>query len=228
MSETPARLRAVLFDIDGTLVDSNYLHVDAWMRGFAEAGETLQAAMVHEGIGLDSAKLLERLFGDRADSEGVARAKELHSTYYSDSAERLRRFEGVHELFRAVRERGMKVVLASSAPQEELDILLRVLDADELIDETTNSSDVETAKPEPDLIAVALEKAGVTADEAVMVGDTRWDVEAARRAGVDTVAVLTGGRGRGELLESGAVEVYRDVADLLGHLDASTIGLRSR
>jgi HAD superfamily hydrolase (TIGR01509 family) len=228
MTETPTRLRAVLFDIDGTLVDSNYLHVDAWMRGLEAAGEKAHAARVHEGIGLDSAKLLERLFGDRAESDSVGRAKELHSEFYSSSADRLRRFDGVLELFRAVKDRGLQVVLASSAPQEELDILLGVLDAGDLIDETTNSSDVETAKPEPDLIAVALSKAGVSADEAVMVGDTRWDVEAARRAGVDTIAVLTGGRGMSELREAGAVAVYEDVADLLRQLDASPIGQRTR
>ncbi|MCX6501078.1 MAG: HAD family hydrolase [Microbacterium sp.] len=226
MSET-SRVKAVLFDIDGTLVDSNYLHVDAWMRGIAEAGETAQAARVHEGIGLDSAKLLERLFGERADSDAVARAKDLHGEYYTASADRLRRFADVHELFTALRERGVAVVLASSAPQEELDILLRVLDADDLIDDATSSSDVDTAKPEPDLIAVALSKAGVEAGEALMVGDTRWDVEAARRAGVDTVAVLTGGRGEHELRDAGAVAVYADIADLLEHLEEA-LGARER
>ena len=225
MSETPP-LKAVLFDIDGTLVDSNYLHVDAWTRGITEAGESAHAADVHEGIGLDSGKLLERLFRERADSDAVRRAKELHSEHYAGSAERLRRFDGVHELFRAVRERGLKVVLASSAPQEELDTLLEVLDAGELIDETTNSDDVETAKPEPDLITVALQKAGVAAGEALMVGDTRWDVEAARKAGVDTIAVLTGGRGERELADSGAIAVYADVAELLRRLDESPVGAR--
>ncbi|BDI22581.1 HAD family hydrolase [Herbiconiux sp. L3-i23] len=226
MSE--AKLQAVLFDIDGTLVDSNYLHVDAWMRAFAAVERYPDAAFVHEAIGLDSAKLLERLLGEEGETEVADRAKELHGEYYEASAERLRRFDGVRELFAAVRDRGFKVVLASSAPQEELDILLKVLEADDLIDAATTSSDVETAKPEPDVIGVALEKAGVEPDEAIMVGDTRWDIEAARRAGVDTIAVLTGGRGKTELVEAGAVAVHTDVAELFEELDRSPIGRRSQ
>lgn len=110
-------------------------------------------------------------------------ARELHSGFYRESSQRLRRFRGVSELLTAIRERGLRIVLASSAPQEELDILLKVLDVDDLIDETTTSSDVETAKPEPDVIETALARACVDASEAIMVGDARWDVEAAARAG---------------------------------------------
>lgn len=139
----------------------------------------------------------------------------------------MHRLRGVRELLAAIRERGLRIVLASSAPQEELDILLKVLDIDDLIDETTTSSDVETAKPEPDVIETALERAGVDASEAVMVGDARWDVEAAARAGVDTIGVLTGGRSETELRDAGAVAVFRDLTDLREHLDESPIGLRA-
>jgi len=225
MTSTP--LTVVLFDIDGTLVDSNYLHVEAWDRAFVEVSQPQQVGRIHESIGLDSSKLLDRLLGDEADELGD-RAKELHSENYEALADRLRRFDGVRELLAALRERGLRVVLASSAPQEELDILLKVIDADDLIDGATSSSDVETAKPEPDVIAAALEKAGATADEAIMIGDTRWDVESARNAGVDTIGVLTGGRGRSELIESGAVAVYADVAEILADLDASPLGQRSQ
>lgn len=224
MSSSP--LRAVLFDIDGTLVDSNYLHIDAWARAFDEVDEAPPASEIHAAMGLDSGKLLERLLGDAADSLGD-KAKELHSGFYQESTQRLHRLRGVRELLAAIRERGLRIVLASSAPQEELDILLKVLDIDDLIDETTTSSDVETAKPEPDVIETALERAGVDASEAVMVGDARWDVEAAARAGVDTIGLLTGGRSETELRDAGAVAVFRDLTDLREHLAESPIGLRA-
>ncbi len=133
----------------------------------------------------------------------------------------------MRELLTAIRKRGLRIVLASSAPQQELDILLKILDVDDLIDETTTSSDVETAKPEPDVIETALERPGGDASEAIMVGDARWDVEAAARAGVDTIGVLTGGRSETELRGAGAVAVYRDLTDLRERLDASSIGVRA-
>ncbi|WP_207454988.1 HAD family hydrolase [Herbiconiux sp. SYSU D00978] len=224
---TDRQLSVVLFDIDGTLVDSNYLHVDAWHQAFADLGVHVQAAHVHAAIGLDSTKLLERLLQERAEELGD-RAKELHSEYYEKHANRLHRFDKVTELFTALRERGLRVVLASSAPQEELELLLKAIDADELIEAATSSSDVETAKPEPDVIQAALQKVGADAAEAIMVGDARWDVEAARNAGVDTIGVLTGGRGVGELTDAGALAVYADPADLLEHLDESPIAERLR
>lgn len=224
---TDTALRAVLLDIDGTLVDSNYLHVDAWSRAFAEVDRHPDVALIHEGIGLDSSKLLESLLGDEAEGDVADRAKQLHKKYYEAYADRLRRFDGVHELFRALRERGLKVVLASSAPREEFEILQKILDAEDLIDEATTSDDVETAKPEPDVVGVALEKAGVSPDEAIMIGDTKWDVEAARRAGVDTIAVISGGRTKSELTEAGAVAVYRNVAELVEQIERSPIGERS-
>ncbi len=177
-------------------------------------------------MGLDSGKLLERLLGDAAGRLGDE-TKELHSGFYRESSQRLRRFRRVSELLTAIRERGLRIVLASSAPQEELDILLKVLDVDDLIDETTTSSDVETAKPEPDVIETALERACVDASEAIMVGDARWDVEPAARAGVDTIGVLTGGRSETELREAGAVAIYRDLTDLRERLDESPIGVRA-
>lgn len=224
---TDRQLSVVLLDIDGTLVDSNYLHVDAWHQAFADLGVHVQAAHVHEAIGLDSTKLLERLLGDRAE-ELADRAKQLHSEYYEKHANRLHRFDKVPELLAALRKRGLRVVLSSSAPKEELDLLLEAIDSPDLIDAATSSSDVETAKPEPDVIQAALDKVGADASEAIMVGDARWDIEAARNAGVDTISVLTGGRGVGELTDAGALAVYVDAADLLEHLDESPIGERLR
>ncbi|WP_378148117.1 HAD family hydrolase [Cnuibacter sp. UC19_7] len=206
--------RAVLFDIDGTLIDSNYLHVESFMQAFEEVGVEMSAWRVHRAIGLDSSRLLEELLGERAQEIGD-QVKEGHSRLYRELWPRLRRFDGARELLETLHERGIRVVLATSAPEDELEELLRVLDCDDVIHATTNGDDVETAKPEPDILGVALERAGVTADEALMVGDARWDAVAAGRAGIRMVGVRSGGISEGELRDAGALEVHDDVAALL-------------
>jgi HAD superfamily hydrolase (TIGR01509 family) len=200
-------IEAVLFDIDGTLVDSNYLHIDAWDRAFADAGAPVELWRIHRAIGMDSSKLLEALLEN--DPDGVSdRAKELHSEYYKADAGRLRPFDGAAELVRALAARGVRVVLATSAPEDELEILLTVLGLSEDEVATTSSSDVGTAKPEPGIIQAALEKAGVGPERAVMIGDSRWDVIAAKRAGVPTIGVRSGGIAAEELTGAGAIEVH--------------------
>jgi HAD superfamily hydrolase (TIGR01509 family) len=213
---------AVLFDIDGTLVDTNYLHVDAWLRACADVGHPVDAWRVHRAIGMDSAKLLENLLGDDAERLGDA-AKERHTVHYAADRERMRRFAGSQELLRALAERGLQVVLATSAPQEEFDMIIEVLDPGDSVSEATTSEDVGTAKPAPDVVQVALEKAGVSAEDAVMVGDAAWDAESCVRAGVRCIGVLSGGYGASELRDAGAVKVYDDVAALLAALDESPI-----
>jgi len=212
--------RAVLFDIDGTLIDSNYLHVESWSRAFDDIGAPVDAWRVHRGIGLDSAKLLEELLGDRVHELGDA-AKERHSARYAPLVPRLRRFSGARELIQRLSGSGVRVVLATSAPPEEFRVLSDCLDADSWLYAATTADDVETAKPEPDIIATALERAGVTAGSAVMIGDTRWDAIAARRAGVRSVGVLSGGVGSGELREAGASLVFDDVAAILTAVDSA-------
>lgn len=216
---------AVLFDIDGTLVDSNYLHVDAWDRAFADAGRPVDAWRLHRSMGMDSGKLLAGLLDgqDEVDRFGE-RAKDLHSEYYLAGASRLRVIEGARELLTELAGRGIAIVLATSAPENELKILRELLDVDAAIFAATSSGDVETAKPEPDIVEVALERAGVPASRAVMVGDAVWDIEAAARAGVECIGVRSGGFGDQELRDAGSVAVYDDVADLLAHLDDSPIG----
>lgn len=221
MSDTPTT--AVLFDIDGTLADSNYAHIDAWWRAFRAAGESVDAWRIHRAIGMDSSKLLESLLPD-ASEETRDTAKQFHTAFYSEHMPQLRLLPGARDLLEAVAGRGHAVVLATSAPQNELDRLLELLDAEEWIAAVTSSEDVEQAKPDPGIIEVALQKAGVDADHAVMVGDAMWDVESAERVGVTCIGVMTGGIGGDELRGAGAAAVYDDAAALLEDLDGSPIG----
>ncbi|WP_431234524.1 HAD family hydrolase [Mycolicibacterium psychrotolerans] len=213
---------AVLFDIDGTLVDSNYLHVHAWQQAFHEVGLPVQAWHVHRSIGMDGSTLVEEL-SDGADDDVQKRLKDFHTRYYEASADLLTALPGARELLQRVADLGLQVVLATSAPENELAMLRKTLDCDELVSAITSSEDVEEAKPRPDIVNVALEKAGVSAQQAVFIGDTVWDVEASARAGVPCIAVLSGGVGRGELEKAGAAAIFDDAQELLDKLDGSPI-----
>jgi HAD superfamily hydrolase (TIGR01509 family) len=220
---TPADPRpAVLFDIDGTLVDSNYLHVHAWYRAFQEVGLGVEAWRIHRSIGMDGSTLLATL-AENADDDTRSRLKDLHSRYYRETAPLLRRLPGARELLVAVDKLGLQIVLATSAPEDELSLLREVLGSDDLVSAVTSSNDVDTAKPQPDIVHVALDRAGVDAGQAVFVGDTVWDVEACERAGVPTIAVLSGGVSRGELEKAGAQAVFENPRDLCDHLDGTAI-----
>lgn len=210
--------KAILFDIDGTLVDSNYLHVEAWSHAFQSVGLEVAQWEVHRHIGMDSNQLLETLVPD-ATPEQLAQAKTLNSSYYADLMPRLRLLPGARALLADLANQGFTVVLATSAPEDELEVLRQVLGADEHLAVVTSAGDVDVAKPAPDLIEVALERAGVEASEAIMVGDAVWDMIAATRANVRAVGVLTGGFSAAELQDAGAASVFRDVAELSEQLD---------
>lgn len=212
----------MLFDIDGTLVDSNYVHIAAWSRALSDLGQPVDSWRIHRAIGMDSAKLLEALLGDRA-TEFRDRAKELHHRYFLQAAGDLRPFSGATELLRSLAQRGLSLVLATSAPEDELRILQDVLAVDDVQVRSTSASDVAAAKPEPDIVRAALAKAGAAASAAMMVGDSVWDIEAAARAGVRCVGLLAGGTGATELRDAGAVAVYDDAADLLANLRSSPL-----
>lgn len=215
---TADRPRAVLFDVDGTLVDSNYLHVEAWHHAFGQLGVSADAWRIHRAIGEDSARLITAIAGER-DETWVERAKRLHSDFYRDLAPRLRPFDGSRELLAALADRGIRVVLATSAPRDELELLLEAIDAGDAIHATTSADDVETAKPDPAIIAVALERAGVEPPHAVFVGDSTWDMIAAGRAGVRAYGLRSGGTSSVELTDAGARAVFDDPGDLLANLD---------
>lgn len=212
---------AVLLDIDGTLVDSNFLHVHAWIQAFADAGHPVDAWRVHRRIGMGSGRLIAELLGDDADRLGDA-VKHGHTDRYAELTDRLRAFDGARELVRALADRGAAVVLSTSAAPEEVERLRAVLDVDDVV-QLTGAEDVDEAKPEPDLVQAALDLAGVPAGRAVFVGDSVWDVQAAARAGVTCVGVLSGGTSEAELREAGAVHVAEDAASLLRDLDAGPL-----
>lgn len=213
---------AVLFDIDGTLVDSNYLHVHAWCRAFRETGIVVESWRIHRAIGMDGSQLVKSLSGG-ADEIARQRASQLHSRYYAELSPLLSLLPGARELLDGVAARGMQVVLATSAPEDELARLRSLLDSEDLISAVTSSEDVDTAKPEPDIVAVALDRAGVPASRAVFVGDSVWDAQAAARAGVISIGVRSGGVSGQELCSAGATLVFDNPYDLCEHIDVSAI-----
>src|SRR4051794_7983394 len=210
-----ASLTAVLFDVDGTLVDSNYLHAVSWWEAFAQAGHDVPMASIHRSIGKGSDQLLDALLPGDRDRDADEGIRTAHSALYSTYWSRLRPFAGAAALLRACRQRGLRVVLASSADEREFAVLREALDAEDAIDDATSSGDVDRTKPAPDLVEVALDKAGVGAEQAVFVGDTVWDVEACQKAGVGCIGLLSGGISRAELLDAGAVQVFENPTDLL-------------
>ncbi|GAA1979675.1 HAD family hydrolase [Isoptericola halotolerans] len=217
---------AVLLDVDGTLVDSNYMQVDAWVHAFRDVGIEIDAWRVHRTLGMAGPQLVTRvaeLSGAELSDETAEQVKEHHSRHAAESAHLLRAFDGARELVRTISERGARPVLATSASPEMLERLREVLDVDDLLHAVTSAQDVEESKPEPELVQVALEAAGVEASQAVFLGDSVWDAVAAERAGVPCVGVLSGGVGAHELTEAGAVETYTDVAELLADLDGSAL-----
>ena len=173
---------AVLFDVDGTLVASNYLHVVAWQRAFDAEDIAVAGWRIHRGIGMDGSRLV-RTLSDDAPSDVQDRLSDGHSRYYRETVPLLAPLPGARALLRRVADLGLQVVLASSAPEDELETLRKVLDCDDVISKTTSSRDVDTAKPEPGIVQVALDRAGVDAEHAVFVGDAVWDAQAAAGAG---------------------------------------------
>ena len=209
--------RAALLDVDGTLIDSNYHHALAWYRAFRQHGIVLPVWRLHRHVGMGGDQFVPALVGEDVDEEKGDDIRAARGAADAQLIGEVEPLEGARDLIVDLKERGFTTLLASSSPQDELDRYLDLLDARELADGWTTDDDVEATKPEPDLVRAALEKAG--ADDAVMIGDTPWDVEAARKAGVETVTVITGGFSAQELEEAGAVAVYDSVEELRLHLD---------
>ena len=213
---------AVLFDVDGTLVDSNYLHVHAWQRAFSQMGFDVEAWRIHRSIGMDGSILVESLTGEQP-GDVADRLMHAHAQFYRETVEMLRALPGAKALLDEVAALGLQVVLATSSPKGELSILREVLGRDDILSAVTSSADVGTAKPQPDIVEVALQRAGVTADCAVFVGDTIWDIRAASRAGVSCLCVRSGGIARQELEAEGAAAVFDNPHQLLQEIPSTPI-----
>ncbi len=211
----------VLFDVDGTLLDTNYLQVLAWAQAMRDTGHPdVSMSALHRAIGIGSEELVEHVTGGQDQA-----AVDVKSERYAPLREQVVAFPRAADLLVACRERGLRVVIATSGEPEDLDWMLPAIGVDDdVIAGATTSGDVEGAKPRPDLLQVAVEQNGLDPERTVVVGDTVWDVEAARRAGLPCVALLCGGIGRGELEEAGADAVYDDPAALLDGLADSPIG----
>ena len=206
-------IKAVVLDVDGTLMDSNYLHVEAWARALDEVGRRAARVEIHPKIGKSSSLLISEFVDDEETTNKVS---ELHSEYYSELQKYAHPLPGAKELIDSLYKQDYQVWLATSAGPEELEASLQTLEAKDKLAGVVSSGDVEESKPAPDIFGLALEQAGVEAQEAVAVGDTIWDVESARAAGLRVVAVLTGGAfSKEDLKEAGAIGVYDDCAELL-------------
>ena len=213
---------AAILDIDGTLVDSNYQHALAWYRAFRLHGVTIPVWRCHRAIGMGGDQLVSHLAGDGFDREEGDTVRTEEHALFQQLIHEVQPFEGARGLIEDLKERGCKVVLASSAKAADLAHFMDLLDARELADGWTDSSSVERTKPEPDLIAAALEIVG--GGPGVMIGDSTWDVEAAKRLKVPTLCVRTGGFGADELLDAGADAVFDSLTQLRERLDDTPFG----
>jgi HAD superfamily hydrolase (TIGR01509 family) len=212
-----------ILDIDGTLVDTNYQHALAWYRAFRSCGITLQVWRIHRHIGMGGDQLVRALTDAQVDRELGDEIRASEAAYYGEMIDEVAPIEGSRELIVELERRGHAVVLASSAKREEVEHHLDLLDARSLAHAWTSAEDVSETKPEPELIVRALEKVGAPADEAVMVGDSPWDTQAASRAQVPTLAVMSGGFAREELIDAGAEAVFESVAQLRLELDSTRL-----
>jgi phosphoglycolate phosphatase-like HAD superfamily hydrolase len=202
----------VIFDIDGTLIDTNYQHALAWYLAFRQHDVQLPVWQLHRHIGMGGDQLVVAVAGQDVEEEIGDDVRTAHDVIYMTMIQSVSVFDGARELLEDLKGDGFRVVLASSAKQREVDHYLDLIDGRELADDWTTSDDVEQTKPEPDLVVAAKEKLGT--GDAVMVGDTPWDVKAAARSDVPTIAVLTGGFSEAELREAGAVAVYQSIGEL--------------
>jgi HAD superfamily hydrolase (TIGR01509 family) len=213
----------VLFDVDGTLVDTTYIHAVCWGEALREANRIVPMSVVHHAIGMGTDEMLEHLLGPDRERGADRRIADRHLELFQQYWGRLSPLPGAAELLRACAKDGLAVVLASSASERELARLRAALDADDAVTAATSADDAGSGKPDPDIVRSALAESGVEAAHAVFVGDAVWDAAAAGRASISFVGLTCGGTSETDLYEAGAVEVWRDPAHLLVHLDSSVI-----
>lgn len=210
-----------IFDIDGTLVDTNYQHALAWYRAFRQEEIVIPIWRIHRAIGIGSDRVVEILAGEEVESRLGDKLIDAQGDFYDEMIAEVEPMEGAHELLRDLKAAGHAIILASSAKAEEADHYIDLLEAGDYVDGYTTSEDVEQSKPEPDIVKAALAKADQS--DGVMVGDSTWDCQAASRAGLPCIGVLTGGFSEQELSEAGATVVFDSVAHLHDHLGTHTL-----
>jgi HAD superfamily hydrolase (TIGR01509 family) len=216
--------RGVLFDVDGTLIDSSYIHTVAWWGAFRQYGHDVPMASIHQLVGMGGARLVDNLLPsgrDRGEDEDIMAS---HGALYASHWPSLRALDGAKELLGRCHAGGLAVALASSARDRDLQVMRSVLDADPFIDAATSANDAEESKPAPDILVAALAATGLDAANVVYVGDAVWDMKAAAALGIPSIGVTCGGIQAGQLRDAGAVEVYQGPRDLLENLGSSAIG----
>jgi HAD superfamily hydrolase (TIGR01509 family) len=214
---------AAILDVDGTLVDTNYQHALSWHRAFVQHDIFVPVWRVHRAIGMGGDQLIPALAGQEVEDEHGDDIRAAEKALYMDGIGLVQVLPGARDFVLWLAERGHAAILSSSAKEEELEVYLELLDVGGTIAGHTTSADVEATKPEPDVIEAALEKLG-RPEAAVMIGDSVFDVEAAKRAGLPTLALLTGGFGADELREAGAAGVFTDLAELRGRVAETPLG----
>jgi len=212
---------AAILDVDGTLVDNNYQHAIAWHRALRQVDILIPVWKVHRAVGIGGDKIVAELAGEDAEASHGDEAREHESEIFDSMIDEVEGVEGATELVHELKDRGAKVVLASSGSADDIERFIDQLELKDVVDAWTTSDDVDASKPEPDLVHVALDKIG--GGPAVMVGDTNWDVAAAQAAGLETIGVLSGGFPEAVLREAGAVAVYESVDELRRELDSSPL-----
>lgn len=212
---------AAILDVDGTLVDNNYQHAIAWHRALRRVDILIPVWKVHRAVGIGGDKIVAELAGEDAEAKHGDEAREHESEIFDSMIDEVEGVEGATEFVRELKDRGAKVVLASSGSADDIERFINQLELKDVVDAWTTSDDVDASKPEPDLVHVALDKIG--GGPAVMVGDTNWDVAAAQAAGLETIGVLSGGFPEAVLREAGAVAVYESVDELRRELDSSPL-----
>jgi HAD superfamily hydrolase (TIGR01549 family) len=210
-----------VLDVDGTLVDTNYHHAIAWYRAFRQHELTLPVWRIHRHIGMGGDQLVAALAGQRVEDRQGDSIRASETALYADLIGEVQPFADARRLMELLDGRGHRLVLASSGKRDEVDHYLDLLEVRGLIEAWTTSADVEQTKPDPDLVVTAIGKVG--GGDAVMVGDSTFDCQAAARAGVPTLAILTGGFSEQELREAGAASVFESLSELCEHLDETPL-----
>jgi HAD superfamily hydrolase (TIGR01509 family) len=226
-------IEAVIFDIDGTLVDTVDFHAQSWERTFQHFGHQIPYEQIRAQIGKGSDKLMPVFFSveelnksddDQSPTKGERMRDYRRELYKHEYHPRIKAFPQVRELFLRIKADGKRLALASSATKDDLATYIQLLNVKELVDAATTTTEVESSKPEPDVFLVTLDKlGGIAPDRVIVVGDTPYDAEAASKANLRTIGVLSGGFSAENLRQAGCIAIYQNIADLLARYDSSPL-----